>query len=247
MPKGRPSKRLASLVILSPFVAAITYLYHWKGASYDSFVFGAGSWWLGCVLKLAFYHGVIRRLRHDSASIVAVSALNGLVSGLAELGVALGIFVFLPALSLWEVIAFGVGIGTIEAFLVSTTSTSDLLKGTQLQKAAGDLDTMIEGLSGHLRIWYSYLFPSVERLIAVIIHVGTRGLVYVAYDRSDLLPFFVALTAFVLSDGIIGYRLLFQGKLKAPSTLVKTYLALGVIAVVVLAVFLAYWRDPGVV
>ena len=241
MPKRRLSEWLGSIAVLSPFAAAIIYLHYWRGAAYDAFVFGSGSWGIGCLLKLALYHGVIRRLRHDTNSILAVSALNGLVSGLTELGAALAIFAFLPAMSLWDLLAFGVGIGTIEAFLVSTSSTSELLKGTQLEKAAEDLEVMIAGSAAPLRFWYRYLFPFMERLIAATIHIGTRGLVYVAHDRVDPVPFLVALTAFVLADGMIGYRLLVRGRLKAPSALAGAYLALGTVAVVVMAVFLAYW------
>jgi hypothetical protein len=235
------SEKLFSVAILLPFGAAIAYLYYLKGAAFDSFIYGSGSWGFGCILKLILYHGVVRKLRHDATSILGVSALNGLVSGVTELGLALAFF--LPVLSLWNVVAFGIGIGTIEAFLVVTSP--NLLKGTALEKSADELEATVAGLSGGPRLVYSYILPFIERLIAAVIHVGTRGLVYVAYHLANPVPFLLALAAFVLADGVIGYRLIHQGRLSDLRVLNKTYVALAIIAVLVLAGFLIYWYEGG--
>lgn len=235
--------RLFSIVVLLPFGAAIWYLYYQKGVAFNSFIFGSGSWGFGCILKLVVYHGVIRKLRHDSTGIQGVSALNGLVSGVTELGLALAFFAFLPVLSLWNVVAFGVGIGTIEAFLVATSSNP--LKGTTLEKSAVELEATVDRQSGGRRIVYGYILPCTERLIAAVLHVGTRGLVYVAYQSVNPLPFLIALTAFFVADGIIGYRLIYQGRLSDLRVLNKTYIALSVIAVLTLVSFLLYWPEGG--
>ena len=42
------SDRLFSVVVLLPFGAAIAYLYYVKGAAFDSFIYGSGSWGFGC-------------------------------------------------------------------------------------------------------------------------------------------------------------------------------------------------------
>jgi len=237
------SDRLFSVAVLLPFGAAIAYLYYQKGVAFDSFIFGAGSWGFGAILKLVLYHGVIRNLRHDSTSILGVSALNGLVSGVTELGLALAFFAFLPVLSLWDVVAFGVGIGTIEAHLVTTSSNP--LKGTALEKSAVELEATVARQSGGRRFVYGYVLPFTERRIAAVIHVGTRGLVYVAYHSTNSLPFVIALAAFLFADGIIGYRLIHQGRLSELRVLNMTYVALSVIAVLVLAGFLLYWPEGG--
>jgi hypothetical protein len=237
------SDRLFSLAVLLPFGAAIAYLYYRKDVAFDSFIFGSGSWGFGCILKLVLYHGVIRKLRHDSTTILGVSALNGLVSGVTELGLALAFFAFLPVLSLWDVVAFGVGIGTIEAFVVAPPSNP--LKGTALEKSADELEAMVARLSGGQRFVYGQVLPFTERLIAAAIHVGTRGLVYVAYHSANPLPFVIALAAFLFADGLIGYRLIHQGRLCELRVLNRTYVALSVIAVLVLAGFLLYWPEGG--
>lgn len=62
---------------------------------------------------------------------------------------------------------------------------------------------------------------------------------------TNPLPFGIALAAFFFADGVIGYRLLHQGQLNDLRVLNKTYLALSVIAVLVLAGFLLYWPEGG--
>lgn len=231
--------RVFSVAVLLPFAMAVGYLHYAKGVPLKCFIYGSGSWGFGCILKLVLYHGVVRKLRHDPSRILGTAALNGLVSGVTELGLALIFFVFLPVLTFWELVAFGVGVGTIEAFVVATTSNP--LKGTALEKSADELEAMVSRLSGGRRLAYGYVLPFTERLIAAVIHIGTRGLVYVGYRSSSLLPFAIALTAFVLADGIIGYRLVYQGRLRDLNALNGTYLGLSIIAVLVLAAFLGLW------
>jgi hypothetical protein len=237
------SDRVFSVTVLLPFAAGIAYLHYAKGVPFKCFIYGSGSWGFGCVLKLALYQGVVRRLRHDPSHIMGTSALNGLVSGVTELGLALVFFAFLPVLSFWEVVAFGVGIGTIEAFVVGTTSNP--LKGTALEKSADELAATVARLSGGRHFVYGYLLPFTERLIAAVIHVGTRGLVYVGYLSSNPWPFLMAMAAFFLADGIIGYRLIHQERLSELRVLNRTYVGLSIIAVLVLAAFLLAWLEGG--
>lgn len=235
--------RVVSVAVLLPFAAAVAYLHSAKGAPLKCFIYGSGSWGFGCILKLALYHGVVRRLPHDPSRILGTAALNGLVSGVTELGVALIFFAYLPVLTFWEVVAFGVGIGTIEAFVIATTSNP--LEGTALEKAAEDLEATVARLSGGRRLAYGYVLPLVERLIAAVIHVGTRGLVYVGYHSSMLWPFVVALTAFLFADGVIGYRLTYEGRLTDLRVLGRTYLGLAAIAAIVVVAFLGSWPEGG--
>lgn len=60
MTKAFPD-RLFSIAVQLPFGATIAYLHDRKGAAFDIFIFGSGSWGFGCILKLVFYHGVIRK------------------------------------------------------------------------------------------------------------------------------------------------------------------------------------------
>lgn len=237
------SERIISLAVLLPFAVAIGYLHSVQDVPFKYFIYGSGSWGIGCILKLVLYHGGIRRLPHDASHILGTAALNGLVSGVTELGLALVFFAFLPVLTFWEVVAFGIGIGTVEAFMVATMANP--LKGTALEKPADEVAAMIGRMAGAPRLVYGHILPFSERIIAGVIHIGTRGLVYVAYHSTDLMPFVVAMAAFFFADGLICYRLGYQGRLCDLRVLNKTYAGLAAIAAIVLAGFLLYWPEGG--
>ena len=231
--------RIFGALLLVPFALAIAWLHYGRNVPFVSFIYGSGSWGFGCLLKMLVYHALIRRLRHDDSSILRISALNGLVSGVTELGLALVFFVFLKNLTFEQVVAFGIGIGTIEAYVVATASNP--LKGTALESASQQLEAIVSSLPGARRLIYGYALPYAERLIATVIHVGTRGLVYVSYRSGDPMPFALALLVFFVADGLLGYRLLHQGKLANLTVLARTYAALLGLAAVALAGFLYYW------
>ena len=229
--------------ILLPFAAAILWLHYAKGVSFDFFIYGSGSWGIGCVLKIVLYQTIVRRIRHTEKNILRVSALNGLFSGVSELGAALAIFAFMPTPSFWDIVAFGVGIGTIEAFLVATPTNP--LKGTGLEKPAEEIGAVIAALPKGPRFVYSYLTPLLERILAAVIHVGTRGLAFVSYRAWNPLPLILALLAFVLADGVVGYRLLQQGRLKDLRVLGRFYFFFFILAAACLAAFLLFWSVSG--
>jgi len=230
---------ISSAAILLPFAAAILFLHFEKSVAIDSFILGSGSWGFGAGLKLIVYQLIVRKLRHDPDRILRVSAINGLVSGVTELGAALALFPFLQNPDIWDIVGFGVGIGTIEAFLVGTVPNP--LKGTALEKAASELDAAVSRLHGVRRFVIAQALPWLERIIAAFIHIGTRGLVFVTYRTANPVPFLLALAAFFFADGIVGYRLLYQGKLTDFRVLGKVYAILALIAVAVVAGFLSTW------
>ncbi len=233
------SDRVLSVLVLLPFGAAITYLHLAKGVASDFFIYGSGSWGFGCILKMVLYHGIIGRLRHESSGMLKVSALNGLFSGVTELGVALVFFALLPPLSFWELVAFGVGVGSIEALLVATSQ--DVFKGTSLEPASRDFEAVLSRLTGSRRLVYGHLLPFAERLIAGVIHVGTRGLVYVTRHTLHPMPLLLAMAAFFLVDGVLGYRLFSEGKLNDLGVLNRLMAGVALIGTLVLAAFLLYW------
>jgi hypothetical protein len=232
------TKLLNALVII-PFAAAILWLHYDKGVSFDSFIYGSGSWGIGCILKIVLYQGIVRRIPHSKKNILQVSALNGLFSGVTELGAALAIFAFMPRLSVWDIAGFGVGIGAIEAFLVATPSNP--FKGTGLEKPSAEIEAVIAALPKGPRFVHSYVMPTVERLLAGAIHIGTRGMAYVTFRTLNPLPLILALLAFILADGVVGYRLLQQGRLKDLRVLNSFYLFFFILAAACLAAFLFLW------
>lgn len=231
--------RITGIVVVLPFAAAIAWLHFGEGIPLKTFIFGSGSWGFGCIAKMALYHGVIRRLSHDPRHLLRTSVIHGLVSGATELGFALALFAWLPPLSFWEVVAFGVGIGTIEAVLMATPGHP--LKGTALEGAVGDLERTIAQRSGIVRVFHESVLPVAERLSAGVFHVGTRGLAYVGYRASSPWPIGLALAAFLVADGILGYRLTALGRLSDLRVLRRVELGLAVVALAMLAAFLVAW------
>lgn len=53
----------------------------------------------------------------------------------------------------------------------------------------------------------------------------------------------IALAAFVAADGPIGYRMLYEGRLKDPAVLCRVMLVLLAIALGALAAFAGFWQS----
>ena len=241
---GRLREGALRALLLAPFVVAILHLHAAHGVAYDAFVFGSGSWGFAVGLKMLLYHAVIRRLPHEGAGLEWTALANGALSGLCELGMALAAFAFLGGRTFAELIAFGVGIGAIEAFVVA--SPGDPLRGTALGPAAAELRRTVEELRGAARLVHRDLLPVAERWAAAVFHVGSRGLVYLSYATGSALPFLLALAGFVYADGWAGYRLLHSGRLTDLAVLRRTQLGLAAAAAVLLLVFLGLWgRSAG--
>ena len=235
-----PSAAVTTLV-MAPFVVGLLVLWRGYGVHHDGFIFGTGSWGVGCLLKLVVYHLGIRRLSHAAKDLPRVALLNGLASGLTELGAALAFFAFLPRLTLADVIGFSLAIGAMEAFLAGSNRTSELLAGTELEDAAREMDDAFARQPRGRRLALATLAPLVERLIAGGLHVGSRGLVYVTYLQGNVLPAGFALGLFVVADGVVGYRWLREGRFTEPAALVRAYAVLAALALAGLAAFLWSW------
>jgi hypothetical protein len=228
---SKQNELIAKIGIYAIMVVPIAVLYFGYRVPLKYFLLGSGSWGIGLMVKMLLYHGVIRRLPKPlPLSVTAVS--NGLSSGICELGAALAVFAWFAPLTLYQVVAFGVGIGSFEAWLVA--SVPNLLSGTDLVSGAKKLESQIAQLAPARRRVYEILFPSMERLFASMIHVGTRALTYVFLASENLLAGLLALAVFVFVDGWLGFRLLM-----APDPdlrqLWRFYVALGLTAVITLA------------
>jgi|Deesub1362B_J571_1020462.scaffolds.fasta_scaffold03388_2 hypothetical protein len=237
-------KKLFAVAVFLPYVFAIYDFHYQKNVSSDYFIYGSGSWGIACIVKMFLYHGVVQYVHRRKRSIEFISVLNGLFSGITELGAASIFFWFLPKMNFWQVVAFGTGIGTIEAIVA--VSISDPLKGTALEKGTNKIQALLQNLPGKQKFFFTLFLPWSERMIAGILHIGTRGLVYVSISQHKLLPFGLALAIFILVDGVIVYRMLFAGKLKTPRDLSKMYLALLLLSMIALISFLLFWHPAAI-
>ncbi|MFZ1683242.1 MAG: hypothetical protein WAU88_03835 [Candidatus Zixiibacteriota bacterium] len=208
MKESTSSKRnelLAKVGIYAIMAAPIVVLYFVYRVPLKYFLLGSGSWGFGLMIKMLLYHGVIRKLPKSVP--VAISAIaNGVSSGVCELGAAIAIFALVAPMTFLQVLAFGVGIGSFEAWLVATIP--NLLSGTDLHSGAQKLESQIAQLPPAQRRVFEILFPILERLFASMIHVGTRALTYVCLASESMLAGLLAVAVFVFVDGWLAFRLL---------------------------------------
>ena len=100
---------VANGLVILVAVIPILYLVKFKNVNDDIIAWGATSWIIAVLLKTIIYQMLIRRIAHQKLPINRVSLLNGLNSGILELGVALVFFYFLDLFSfliLWFVLTF---------------------------------------------------------------------------------------------------------------------------------------------
>lgn len=228
------------IVPILPFVAAIVYLVGIKGVLWKVLILGSGSWGVGCIAKMILYHLVVRRLSHEGKNLRWVAALQGMISGITEIGAAVAFFLLFRPLEFLEVVAFGAGIGAIEALLVVTPGSP--LKGTALEKAALERDRAVKNLPRRQQIIHDELASTIERMIAGAIHVGTRGLTYVAVASGiyGILAFPIAV--FLAADGI-GYFKGFRGHFKNPALVWHFYVFLAAVATFTVFLFIWLWAE----
>lgn len=219
--------------------AAVGYVYLAHGVRLKYFVLGSGSWGFGVLLKMALHATVMKRFTREQLATRKVAFLSGLVSGATELGLAALFLSFLGELTFWQVVAFGTGIGAVEAWVVATTP--DLLKGTVLEEGVRSLESAIANLPAGQRFVWEALVPILERVLALVGHVATRGLIYVACRTFDVLPALLALLAFVLLDGVLAFRTLLHPGPDQIRRLVQFYVWFTLIAAASAALCGWYW------
>jgi hypothetical protein len=237
------SKRTAMIAKVGCLVvgaAPVLYIYFAHDIRLKYFVFGSGSWGFGVLLKMLFHATVMKRFTKEQLATQRVAFLSGFVSGLTELGLAIVFLAFLGELTFWQVMAFGAGIGAVEAWVVATTP--NLLKGTVLEEGVQSLESAIAALPTTQRLLWEGIVPISERILALAVHITTRGLVYITCRTLNVVPALLALSVFVLADGIIGFWVLVQPGSDRIRRLAQFYFWFTVIAAVSAAVFALSWK-----
>jgi hypothetical protein len=163
------------------------------GARWRWFAFGILSW--GVALALKVPAGLLLCNPDGSPRLPAGAAagLLGFLSAAAELGMA-ALFLRRARLSLPDVLAFGVGIGSFEAVWALGEGFLELADARALTLA-----NTLAIASG----WFL-----LERALTLVSHTADRLLVYAALARCRPLPAVVAVGLFTLCDGVASYGVL---------------------------------------
>ncbi len=225
------TKYLPSLASIAIGVLPILVITLSVGVSRKVIGKGALAYAAGAVgLKLPLYHLLVVKVLHKKLSNSAIAISQGLVSSVSELGAALGFFLFVtPELTLGELIGFGMAAGSIEAIILPFMKNP--LQGTPLESHAEEI---LHRSSQNLSVeWLGV----VERILATLIHISSRGLVYVSYSTGNPVPGFLAFTGFAAIDGRAYYAHLQKWQFDDIRVLLKFYKYLGTMAIVLTVLF----------
>jgi len=194
--KSRLKKVLPTLVSIAVGFVPVLVLTCYFGVPRKLIIgWGVLSYVVGVTaFKMPIYHFFVVKVLHRRMSHAWLSASQGVVSAISELGAALLFFVFVvPDMTLAQVIGFGAAAGAVEAVMLPFIRNP--LTGTPLGEHAGEV---IERASENSLIeWMSVL----ERVLAMFPHVASRGLVYISFATGNIGPALIAVSGFALIDG----------------------------------------------
>ncbi len=226
-------------------VLPLFWLNRFEGVPFRVFILGTGSWGIGVMLKMIFHPLVIVPLQKRGTGVLPLSLANGVISGIFELSASAVILLLMKekvVFDLQAVVAFGTAIGSMEALVVVFSSGDRLLEGTVLEEQARQVNNMLQNLRGRDRYVYNLFYPVLERVLAIFLHISTRGMVFVSLLTRDPLPFLAALIIFLTADGFLGTRYFLEGRLSTPKGIRLFYLYMGLLTAASMLIFMEMIR-----
>jgi hypothetical protein len=143
---------------------------------------------------MPLYHFVVVRVLHARLPNTWLGVSQGFVSAMSELGAAYLFFLFVvPSLTLPQLIGFGTAAGAVEAIMLPFIHTP--LKGTPLE--AHSSEVFQRSSADRLIPWMAVM----ERALALLAHVASRGLVYISFISGNIVPATLAVLTFASIDG----------------------------------------------
>jgi hypothetical protein len=174
---------------------------------------------------MPLYRYVVVKLLHPRLSAVNLAMAQGLVSALSELGAAFLFFIFVVTdLPVVHLLGFGAAAGAIEAIMLPFIKNP--LRGTPVGDHATDV---LEKSTGNPAVqWLAVL----ERLLAMVIHIASRALVFIGIQRIDVIPVFLAVITFGAVDGTGYFGYLKKWRFDEPRLLLRLYAFVGAIVLI---------------
>ena len=234
--KQRLRQFLPALASIAVGVLPVVVLIVWFGVPRKLIIgWGVLSYVIGvAIIKMPLYHVVVVRFLHGKLSHLWLSVSQGLLSAFAELGAAYAFFVLVvPTLNLPQLIGFGAAAGAVEAIVLPFIQNP--FKGTPLEEHASQVSGKSAG--SQAIDWMSVI----ERALAIVVHVASRGLVYLSFSTGNLIPALVAVLTFASIDGRAYYAHLEKWPFDQVKTLWKFYRYLALVAFVQVACFSAFY------
>ncbi len=217
MGKPRTSAFVLRLLLLAAALLPLIFFYEVWHVPVKVFLLGTGSWGFGVIFKMLFHQLLLRPKERRGGPLLRHSLVNGFLSGFFELLAALAVILLTREKVVYDhhgMIAFGTAIGSLEMLLVVFSRGDELLRGTVLEGPAARMRALTERATGIERLLLQLLYPFLERVMAMLIHVATRGLLFITLVTGHILPLLAALLIFVLADGILGTWFYLTGRLE---------------------------------
>jgi hypothetical protein len=232
---------ISKILLVVIAVLPIYYFHIIKDVPIKAFIFGAGSWGIGSIFKIFAHQLVVKKLSDKKVNNLIISFTNGFISGLGELAGAFLIILLVISLKKFtftfdSILAFGIGIGSLETLLVVYKNASALLKGTSLEKSVIKFEEAFKKIEMNNRYITIYI-PILERILATFLHISTRGLVFITILSQNIFPTIIALTVFIIADGFLGYNYLINNKLLTPKGLNTFYFYLFILTFFSVTIF----------
>jgi hypothetical protein len=227
---------LTGVASIAVGIAPIVVLERWFGVPRKITVgFGVVAWAAAVAIKALIHHLAIDRAVRRGANHRHVSVIQGLLSGVTELGVAAAFFLFVwQPVNLPQLIGFGAGAGMVEAVMLPFISNP--FKGSTLEAHSTDVFARSAG-SATIQ-WLKVL----ERVWATLLHVSSRALVFLTITGGNPLPGAVAICGFAAVDGMAYYGLLEHWRFDEPRTLARFHAFVGVIGAALTGAFVFFGR-----
>ncbi|HWB13251.1 MAG TPA: YhfC family glutamic-type intramembrane protease [Pirellulales bacterium] len=225
-------------------VLAVLAWRRWRGASWVAFGLGALAWVVGVALKFGWSlptNSLIRqgleKVLPQSVSAPAFWLYVGLLTGVFECGISL-LFVKRTRLksSGWEgAVAFGIGFGAVEAFLLGLIQFLGLLVAVAIwDRFPEDARTAFSQSPIGLGVAYVPL-PIAERLSALLAHVFTCVLIVYGVRAGEQRWFWLAFVYKSVLDAFAAWGILATEFSKSISGMIAFESAIGVFAFLGLA------------
>jgi hypothetical protein len=186
-------------------------------------------------LKLPLYHFFVVKVLHPRLARRPLSAAQGLVSALSELGSAALFMVFVvPEMTLAQLIGLGVAAAAVEAVVLPFMGNP--FEGTPLEDHAARV--FEQASQNHALEWMGVL----ERALVFMPHVSSRGLIYVSIATGSPYPAIIGIMLFAALDGVGYFGHLSKWEFGEVHTLNRFYAFLATIGVVQTVCFIwFYW------
>jgi len=199
-------------------------------ASFSLIVLGAAAWSVALCLKVPLILIAERILKTDDK---LLSLANGMLSALSELGIAACCFIIINRdLPLADIIGFGIGASSIEILFT-------LLMGAveeRLQSNPAKTEAWSAGAQKSLCVRYMTL---IERVIALLGHVGSRGLIYLSIAHFCPGLAAIAFLSFSVTDGAANYGGIKKWNWFDPGICRSFYSVLLLIGLIEISIFIA--------